>query len=138
MKATEFRKLIREEIRKVLKENDTESENKIQQYIRSGRANGHGHLDLGNTETTSLPNNLRVRGNLYLHNTPIKSLPNGLSVGGFLNIDDTPIESLPNDLKVGGNLYLVNTPLSEMYDEYEIRKMVPGVEGKIDTGFWKG
>ena len=110
-----------------------------------------GGLYLANTPITSLPDNLQVGGGLYLANTPITSLPDNLQVGGDLNLKNTPISifpnnlkvkgdlilhntkisSLPDNLKVGGDLRLRNTPISKKYNEEEVRKMVPGVEGDI-------
>ena len=90
-----------------------------------------GYLDLRGTPIQSLPDGLKVRGGLYLKNTSIQSLPDGLKVGGYLDLRGTPIQSLPPGLKVGGNLYLRDTPVSKKYTEEEIRKMVPGVKGKI-------
>jgi hypothetical protein len=101
---------------------------KIQQYIKDG---SKGDLNLSNTPITSLPNNLQVGRSLYLRNTPITSLPNNLQVGGYLDLANTPITSLPNDLQVGGNLDIAKTPLSKKHTKEEIRKMVPGVKGKI-------
>ena len=104
------------------------TQKKIQQYIKDG---SKGDLNLFNTPTTSLPDNLKVEGSLDLTNTKIISLPDNLQVGGDLDLYGTPITSLPDGLKVEGNLRLNNTPLSKKYSEEEIRKMVPGVKGNI-------
>ena len=121
---------------------------KIQQYIKDG---SKGDLDLHDTPITSLPNNLQVGGNLNLYSSKITSLPSNLKVGGGLNVSYTPITSLPDNLQVGGSLDLTNskitslpnnlqvggfldlynTPISKKYTKKEIRKMVPGVKGKI-------
>ena len=48
-----------------------------------------------------------------------------------LDLSNTPITTLPQGLKVGSDLDLDNTPLSKKYSEEEIKKMVPGVRGRI-------
>ncbi|CAB4138634.1 hypothetical protein UFOVP331_194 [uncultured Caudovirales phage] len=107
----------------------TETENRIQQYIKNGMK---GNLYLSTNPITSLPSSLtRVEGDLDLSFTKITSLPDNLTVGGYLNLDYTPIISLPSDLTVGGYLNLNRTPLSKKYSEEEIRAMVPNVKGKI-------
>jgi hypothetical protein len=90
-----------------------------------------GDLDLDGSKITSLPQGLKVEGDLDLEDTPITSLPEGLKVGGSLFLRDTLITSLPQGLQVGGSLNLYYTPLSEKYTKEEIRKMCPGVRGKI-------
>ena len=125
MKLTEFKKLIQEEVRKVVKENNIAVKNKIQQYIMGG---GKGELDLNNLSVTSLPNDLRVRGTLNLGNNPITTLPDDLWVGGDLNLINTKITSLPESLTVGGYLILLETPIIKNYTKDEIRKMVPGAK----------
>jgi len=121
---------------------------KIQQYIKDGSKGDlnlyktpitslpdnlkvGGYLNLMGTPITSLPDNLEVEGYLNLMSTPLASLPNNLEVGGYLDLYKTPITSLPNNLKVGGYLNLMSTSISQKYSEEEIRKMVPGVRGKI-------
>ena len=124
------------------------TQRKIKKYIADG---GKGDLDLYNTPTTSLPNDLSVGGNLNLYNTKITSLPNDLQVGGnldlsstkitslpndldvggSLDLSNTKITSLPNDLQVGGSLDLSNTPVSKKYTEEQIKQMRPGVKGNI-------
>ena len=124
------------------------TQRKIQQYIKDGSKGSldlgdtpitslpdnlkvGGYLDLSKTSMTSLPDNLKVGGYLSLSKTPITSLPDNLKVGGYLNLNKTPITSLPDNLEVGGTLDLFDTPISKKYSEQEIRKMVPGVKGKI-------
>jgi len=51
-----------------------------------------GHLDLSNTQITSLPEGLTVGGSLDLSDTPISSLPEGLIVGGYLDLSNTQIK----------------------------------------------
>ena len=92
-----------------------------------------GGLYLGNTPITSLPDNLEVGGDLYLDNTQIASLPDNLKVDGYLNLGGTKITSLPDNLEVGGDLYLRNTPISKKYTAKKLKRMLPGVEGKIYT-----
>jgi hypothetical protein len=112
-----------------------------------------GNLDLRNTPITSLPDNLKVGGGLYLRNTQITSLPDNLEVGGGLYLSNTPITSLPDNLNVGGDLYLWNTQIaslpdnlkvdgildlydtliSKKYTAEELKRMLPGVRGKIFT-----
>ena len=77
------------------------------------------------------PDNLTVTGNLRFANINITSLPNNLTVGGNLEISNTKISSLPKNLKVEGNFIIYNTPLAKKYTEEEIRKMAPGIKGKI-------
>ena len=83
---------------------------KIQDYIDSG---SQGNLDLSNTQITSLPDNLKVGGDLYLSYTQITSLPDRLKVGGYLNLNKTPI--------------------SKKYTAEELKRMLPGIKGKIYT-----
>jgi len=90
-----------------------------------------GYLDLNNTPITSLPDNLKVGGDLGLSGTKITSLPDNLKVGGYLDLSNTPITSLPDNLKVGEDLHLSSTPLAQKYTKEQIKKMVPGVKGKI-------
>ena len=57
-------------------------------------------------KVTFLPNNLSVEGNLNLcNNTQLTSLPDNLTVRGWLDINGTSISSLPDSLKVGGKIY---------------------------------
>jgi hypothetical protein len=79
------------------------------------------------------PDDLTVTGNLRFANILITLLPNNLTVGDDLNVNNTKISSLPKNLKVGGNFIIYNTPLAEKYTEKEIRKMAPGVKGRIYT-----
>jgi hypothetical protein len=106
---------------------------RIQQYMKDG---SKGDLDLRDLPITSLPPNLKVGGNLNLTETPIKSLPSGLEVGKSLQLSGTEITSLPNDLIVKKELSLLNTPLSKKITKEQIRKMVPGVKGKIYLLSW--
>ena len=123
---------------------------KVQDYINNG---SQGNLELSNTQITSLPDNLKVGGDLnlsnapitslpdnlevggglYLHNTQITSLPDNLEVGGDLYLSDSKITSLPDNLEVGGGLYLRNTPISKKYTAKKLKRMLPGVKGKIYT-----
>ena len=89
------------------------------------------NLDASYTKITSLPNDLQVGKNLDISYTKITYLPNNLQVKGDLDINYNKITSLPNDLQVEKDLYLFNTPLSKKYTSAEIRKMVPGVKGRI-------
>jgi hypothetical protein len=86
------------------------TQKKIQQYIKDGS-----------------------EGDLDLNNAPITSLPNGLTIGGDLDLSRTLIDSLPADLKVDGDLYILYTPLDNKYSREEIKKMVPGLSGRIYT-----
>ena len=52
---------------------------------------------------------------------------------GNLDLSYTQITSLPDNLEVGGHLYLRNTPISKKYTAEELKRMLPGVEGKIYT-----
>ena len=123
---------------------------KIQEYIRNGSEGSlrlpnstikflpknltkvGGDLILMYSQIEKLPDNLTVNGNLWLDGCKnLQSLPNGLKVKHELDLRNTNITSLPSDLQVGGNLYLWNTPIPRMYTQRQIRKMVPGVKGKI-------
>ena len=146
MKKSELKLLIKEEISKVLKENKKifvqrlkgesdedfliSAQKHIQQYIKDGSKD---NLHLSHTLIQSLPNNLRVGGDLWAISTPIQSLPSNLTIKGDLNLSNTLIQSLPSDLKVGGNLVLYDTPIVKKYTKDQIKKMVPGVKGKIHT-----
>jgi hypothetical protein len=123
---------------------------KIQEYIKNG---SKGSLDLPNSTIKFLPRNLtKVGGDLILMYSQIEKLPDNLTVNGRLDLDScknlqslpnelkverdleiqyTNLTSLPSDLQVGGNLYLWNTPIPRMYTQRQIRKMVPGVKGRI-------
>jgi hypothetical protein len=80
----------------------------------------------------SLPNNLTVKEDLYMSfNWNILSLPNNLEVGKDLDINNTNISSLPKDLKVGRDIQAWNTPLAKKYTEEELKKITPGVKGRI-------
>ena len=127
---------------------------KIQQYIKNG---SKGNLDLHDTTITSLPDNLQVGGNLDLSFTDIKSLPDNLQVLGNIDLSSTKITSIPNNLKVGGdldlsytkitsiannlqvdgNLYLINSSITKKYSKEQIKKMTPGIKGKIFTSWNK-
>jgi hypothetical protein len=89
------------------------------------------NLNLGSTLITSLPDNLSIGGRLYLGNIKITSLPNNLSIGGDLDLSNTKVTSLSNDLSVGGTLWLRNTPISKQYTADQLKRMLPGVKGKI-------
>ena len=103
---------------------------KIQEYIKNG---SEGDLDLRNSPIKFLPKNLtRVGGYLWLDFCEnLQSLPNGLKVDGDLDLRFTNITFLPSDLEVGGDLVLSFTPIADMYTKEQIRKMVPGVKGRI-------
>ena len=61
---------------------------------------------------------LVVEGNLHLNNTNISSLPQGLHVRGYLNLHScTSLTTLPQGLHVDGNLRLRNcTSLTDLPD----------------------
>ena len=143
MKKFELRQLIREEISKVLNEENIiirrnierrkeqylqQVNQQIQDYIKGG---SQGDLDLYNIKITSLPNNLQVGGFLDLGITKITSLPDNLQVGEDLYLYGTQITSLPDNLKVGGHLNLRKTPLSTKYSKDEIRKMIEDKGGDV-------
>jgi hypothetical protein len=80
----------------------------------------------------SLPNNLTVKENLYMsYNNNILSLPNNLEIGKDLEINNTKISSLPKDLKIGRDIQAWDTPLAKKYTEEELKKITPGVKGRI-------
>jgi hypothetical protein len=74
---------------------------------------------------------LTIHGVCDLSKTPIQSLPNNLSVADHLNIRNTNIKSIPDNLQVRGAFYIENTPLSKKYTLDQLKKMLPGVTGKI-------
>jgi hypothetical protein len=81
---------------------------------------------------TSLPDGMIIDRNLYV-GKDLKSLPNNLTVRENLKIfDNYNISSLPEDLKVEGNFEVYDSLLSE-YTEEELKKMAPGIKGKIFT-----
>ena len=111
-----------------------------------------GALDLRDTNITSLPSDIGVGGSLVLYRTPIEKLPDNFTVNGKLDLafcenlqslpnelkverdldlQSTNLTSLPSDLEVGDDLILYRTPIADMYTKEQIRKMVPGVKGKI-------
>jgi Leucine-rich repeat (LRR) protein len=108
-----------------------------------------GHLDLSDTEITSLPKGLKVDGILNIDNTPMTSLPEGLEVEmlnlrntlitslpkrlkvGVLVLTEVPITSLPEGLEVSFFINLKQTPISEKYTKKEIKEMCPGITGDI-------
>ena len=77
-------------------------------------------LFLSNTQITSLPDDLNIKGSLYLNLTSITSLPNNLHVHRDLDISNTTINSLPNDLIVGGILYCLDTPIKSLPDKLKV------------------
>lgn len=82
-------------------------------------------------DITSLPDGMTVDGKFYADHY-LTSLPDNLTVGEDLMIPfNKYISSLPKNLKVEGNLHMWKTPLAEKYTEEEIRKMAPGIKGKI-------
>ena len=89
-----------------------------------------GTLNISATKITTIPPNLKV-GSLIAYNTPISSLPQGLKIDEDLYLVHSNITSLPSDIQVGGNVYLSNTPISEKYTTKQIRKMCPGIKGRI-------
>jgi hypothetical protein len=77
---------------------------------------------------------LHVKGDYYdSNNNDAAPLPNGMIVDGNLKIYNTNISSLPKDLKVEENLWVWDTPLADKYTEKKLKKMIPGVEGRIYT-----
>ena len=72
------------------------------------------HIELVDTDITSLPAGLQVGGDLYLKGTSITSLPAGLQIGRDLYLMDTKITSLPADLKVGGSLTLRKSKITSL------------------------
>ena len=123
---------------------------KIQEYIRNGSEGDlylrrspiqflprnltkvGGSLILTYSQIEKLPDNLRVNGYLDLDSCKnLESLPNGLKVKGDLDLRDANITSLPSDLEVDNGLVLFRTPIANRYTKEQIRKMVPGVEGRI-------
>ena len=89
-------------------------------------------LNLSRTSLTSLPDGLKVDGNLDLSLcTNLTSLPDNLEVGGYLALYGcTSLTSLPDGLKVDGILDVRKTFLASKF-LFRIRRMVPGVKGKI-------
>lgn len=75
-----------------------------------------GNLDLSDSEVTSLPVGLTVKGDLYLSRTNVTSLPKGLKVEGELDLFSARIEKMPDNLTVGGCLDLKYTPIKKLPD----------------------
>ena len=90
-----------------------------------------GWLMLSYSQVKSLPEGLHVVGTLVLSDTQIESLPKGLKVGGAVYLDHSLIKTLPEDIRVGGNVVADNTPLSQIYNVKQLRRMCPGIKGKI-------
>ena len=150
MKKSELQQIIREEVEKVLNEqnkNISSVEEKIQDYIKNG---SKGDLDLRGTLITSLPNNLKVGRDLWLGYSKITSLPNDLQVGGRLDLRGTLITSLPDNLKVGGDLWLGDSKITSLPNDLQVEgslylrntkiTSLPNnlkVEGSLDLGHTK-
>ena len=79
-----------------------------------------GDLDLSDTQTTKLPDNLRVGGDLVIKWIPIASLPEKLSVGGSLELWGTQISKLPDNLRVGRDLKLSLTQIKELSEKLSV------------------
>jgi len=92
---------------------------------------GHGSLYAKSTKIKSIPDNFTIYGVCDLSYTPIEALPNNLTITSFLNISNTKIKSIPDNLKVREALYIENTPFSKKYTLEQIKKMLPGVTGRI-------
>jgi hypothetical protein len=92
-----------------------------------------GNLDLQNSNTVVLPDNLYIESAFYLDYTPIKTLPKNLKVGKNLSLVDTNVETLPADLEVGGYLHIARTPLAEKYrDKFSAEPPVwPSLEAYV-------
>jgi hypothetical protein len=102
---------------RLIKEDQTIFEKRIQRYIKNG---SQGNLDFHETDITSLPDNLKVGGDLILDDTPITSLPKGLEVEGDLSISNTKITTLPDNLKIGHRLSLDDTPITSLPKGLEV------------------
>jgi hypothetical protein len=82
-------------------------------------------------DITSLPDGMTVDGHFW-GDDYLTSLPDNLTVGKNLYIPyNKDISSLPKDLKVEGNFIIYNTLLAKKYTEEELKKMAPGIKGKI-------
>ena len=85
---------------------------------------------------SSLPDGMTIDGHLSV-GKDLESFPNNLTVRKSLVIfGGNKISSLPKDLKVKGDLTLWKNSSLSKYSEEEIRKMAPGIKGKIKYFSW--
>lgn len=100
--------------------------------VSEDELNIEGHLRLGDTGVSFLPDNLNVHGFLSLTRlSKITHLPNNLTVHDDLYMNHTNIETIPNNLKVSGDLHLLYTPLSKKFGREAIRKIIEDKGGSI-------
>jgi hypothetical protein len=90
-------------------------------------------LNMNSTGVRSIEKGLQLAGNLYARNTYLTTLPSGMAVAGDVDLVGSKIEALPRDLKVGGKIDLTNTPLSNKLSVEQIKQLIPGIKGEIQT-----
>ena len=73
-----------------------------------------GDVDLVSTGLTELPNGLIVHGGLDVSMNPLTALPEGLRVGGHLCFSKTKVDKFPEDFGAGGSVIAHDTPLSSL------------------------
>ena len=89
--------------------------------------NVKGDLNLSDTNITSLPEGLKVKGNLLLIDcNNLTSLPKGLKVGGSLDLSGCKnLKYLPIGLKLGGFLHLSNcTSLISLPEGLKVKDLI--------------
>ena len=77
---------------------------------------GSLHLDTisQGSNTTKLPDNLKIEGNLNISNSKIKRLPDGLKVGGSIVGIESELEYIPDNFTVFGVLFLTGSKKLKM------------------------
>lgn len=96
------------------------------------------HVRDNDNSITSLPDGMTVESYLSLNSKYLESIPNNLTVRGNLYVGTPQISSLPEDLKVDGDVHIYDTSAGRKYSKYpqeELKKMFPGVKGKIYTDY---
>lgn len=73
-----------------------------------------GDVDLMSAGLTELPDGLIVHGSLDVSKNPLAALPEGLRVGSHLCFSGTQVDKLPNDFAFGGSLIAHDTPLASL------------------------
>lgn len=99
--------------------------------LTKGELTVRGDVFLQHSTTKTLPEGLHVVGSLVLYYSSIESLPKGLVVERALDLMFTGISTFPKDIQVYGTVYLHETPLSKKYTSRELKKLYPGIQGKV-------
>lgn len=130
-----LRKVIRNEIKKILNEEKTNFLAKLLNGEVEDNYTHEGDLDLSDSDIEELPYGLRVNGNLDISYTKIKRLPQDLYVTGNLkaeglyNIPPAGVISIPHSATIKGKLYLD----VDYYEDYT--RIYPDLSYKIN--FWQ-